>query len=248
MDTIPSGFKFPHLLIFAFLLMLPFFLYQIINHMVSTNKSQPKNKLQVLKYSCMTKNFLSISLFLSYTYVITTSFQSILMWINSNLSASVLCPFLASCRMISYVSGRSLLYCYFIYRTSDIFKGTYLEFSNCAKHSLTIYIMSAIISISGPAVYVYSSQSWTMITDTTGNGTYCKSDDYLSDYISYIFVWGSLNDITYSVITIFMMVSRLFLLLTDNERKKSRGKRYEFNSSKDSNRDIVAAAEQVMYF
>ena len=39
-----------------------------------------------------------------------------------------------------------------------------------------------------------------------------------------------------------MMISRLFMLLTDNERKKSHGKRYEFTSSKDQsiNRDIIA--------
>mmetsp|Transcript_5529 Transcript_5529/g.4828 ORF Transcript_5529/g.4828 Transcript_5529/m.4828 type:complete len:127 (+) Transcript_5529:2-382(+) len=123
--------------------------------------------------------------------------------------------------MFSYVTGRVLLYCYFIYRSSDIFKGTYLEFSNCSKYGLLVWIIFIISTLVIPSAYIYFTlQEWIITTDESGNGSYCKSDDNKSDYIAYLFMWGSLNDITYSIITIFMMVSRLFMLLTDNERKK----------------------------
>eukprot|EP01084_Bolivina_argentea_P190090 326769_1 len=247
MESIPPWFKYPHVLIFICLLFLPIFIFQVFKGVFSPNAGpkHSRNKSIVLKFSFFTRYFLCFSVILSYSYVMTTSAQSTLMWINlsshsySIFTPQIWCPLLASYRMFSYVTGRSLLYCYFIYRTNDIFAGTYLEFTKYSKYGLVTWIAFIIISLVIPSSYIYFKlQNWIIITDETNNGSYCKSDDNAANYIRYIFMWGSLNDMTYSIITIFMMVSRIFLLLTDNERKKSKSKRYEYHSSKDSNRNI----------
>merc|ERR1712032_1465939 len=133
----------------------------------------------------------------------TTSIQSILMWINfDTFAANAWCPLFASYRMFSYVTGRILLYSYFIYRTNDIFKGTYLEFTNRSKYSLIFWCFIVVFTLVIPASYVYSTQHWSVQTDTTGNGTFCVSDDYNASYIQYLFMWGTLNDLFFAVTTI----------------------------------------------
>ena len=188
---------------------------------------------QIITDAPVTKYLLLLSVTLSYSYVIVTSYQSILMWINiSSFEANIWCPAIVSYRWFSYIAGRTILYSYFIYRTNDIFNGTYLEFSKCSKYSLVTWCPICVCTLVIPASYIFSMQDWSIGTDTNGNGTFCVSDDANANYIQYLFVYGSLNDLLFSFITILMMVSRLFLLLTDNERKKSKTRKYTYRQSR----------------
>ena len=229
---VPAWFKYPHCVTFICLVFCPFFIYQVFMNIFSKPSGSKVKKIQ---YSCMTKTWLVVAVVLAYSYLMVTSSQSALMWMTLDGSGhDVWCPLLASYRMFSYVSGRSLLYCYFVCRTNDIFNGTYLEFGRVGKYALTVYIMLVIVSLSGPTSVLYFGQSWRIVRDTQGGGTYCESLDSDDVRVKLLFVWGSLNDMTFSVITILMMISRLFLLLTDNERKKSQGKRFEVERIRDS--------------
>ena len=182
--------------------------------------------------SSITKYLLLFSVLFSYSYVITTSIQSILMWISiSAFAANTWCPLFATYRMFSYVAGRILLYTYFIYRCNDVFRGTYLEFSKFLSAGLVTWCPLAVLMLVIPSGYIYHLQHWTIHPDTSGNGTFCVSDDKHADYIQYLFMYGSLNDLVFAIVTILMMVSRLFLLLTDNERKKSKTQKYEYRKS-----------------
>eukprot|EP01084_Bolivina_argentea_P229698 387620_1 len=136
-----------------------------------------------------------------------------------------LCPLFASYRMFSYVTGRIILYCFFISRTNDIFKDTTLRFSNLSMLLLLTYPIITMFSIVFPASFIYfTMQNWSIISSANHIGTYCIGIDQINSnaslYIKYVFMWGSFNDSSYAVVTLFLMISRLFTLIVESENNR----------------------------
>eukprot|EP01084_Bolivina_argentea_P229695 387613_1 len=220
MDEIPHWFRFAHLIIPICALISLYFLYQILSHTFLKNKSSET----VLHRT--TKIILVVSISLSYSYLIVTTFQTIFMFLPMSIYSSLLCSFLSSYRMFSYVSGRLLVYLFFTSRTNDIFKDTYLRFSKRSKYFLSIYLLLLCLTITGPSIYIYFTlQTWSINTCENDHiGSYCmakdKSESNASKYLTYTFLWGSLNDVFLAVFTVFWMASKLFILIIESENKR----------------------------
>eukprot|EP01084_Bolivina_argentea_P229697 387618_1 len=223
MSHIPRWFRFPHLIIPICAIIVLYFVYQIIYNVFWKHSTS----LQLHK---LTKYMLICSLSISYTYLIATSFQSINMFIPAStwIYPLSLCPFLSSYRMFSYCTGRILSYVFFILRTNDVFKDSVLKFRKRYIIILIIYPIAILTTIVLPATFIYYSlQNWSIkhYNTNSGNiGTFCIQYDKLnsnaSDYIKYVFLWGAFQDTFYAFLTIFLMISKLFILIVESENKR----------------------------
>eukprot|EP01083_Nonionella_stella_P095275 267437_1 len=245
-------FKFAHLPIPCLTLILSFFIYQVLSHVFCKAPSSSTSRVDLKK---STKCILASSITLSYSYVIITTIQTIIMFLTpiSHDSGFIICPILATWRMISYVLGRLLLYFYFAKRTSDSFKESYLSTTGQKKKiGFVIYLVFLFLSITLSAPFVYFVlMDWEFATDSTHIGSYCVSFDKSdttargSSYLKYIFAWGTLNDTILTTLTILWILSKLFIVIVHGENRQKRAKsRFSFpKSSKNSSKNGVEVVD-----